>query len=185
MHAIGLAGPSGAGKSTAVQYLLRRGWASIEIARPIKVAVMSLYDLTEEEAFSDELKDVVISRLGKTPRQLQLEVGRIWREVDPHGVMRKTIDRLRSLRRQPNSLVGGVVVSAVRLNEIEAIPLRAEGAVIVHIERPGYEPNASETTEQGVSFRPGDARLLNPGDGTYGFHRNIDSLLGNLQREVA
>lgn len=132
MKIIGLAGPAGSGKSTVAAYLCNHPdfkFQEISFAEPIKRCLSAMLELPYKYFDDCELKECVISRLGKSPRQLMQTLGTEWgREmVHPNiwtDLAQRKIDYVRD--HYPNT---NIVVSDVRF-ESELDNLRRKAAVI-------------------------------------------------------
>lgn len=75
---IGLHGKAGSGKDTIAERLARlsRGeWRIFHFAAPLKEVAMEIYGLTRDQVYDRELKEIVIPRLGKSPRQILQYLG--------------------------------------------------------------------------------------------------------------
>lgn len=73
---IGLAAIARSGKDTVASMLLERGdVAAYALADPLKLGCQSLFGLTDEETWSDDLKEKHIPLWGMSPRQMFQRVG--------------------------------------------------------------------------------------------------------------
>ena len=76
MKLIGLTGKARSGKDTIASYLWHSaGFTRIAFADPLKLAAQNIFGLTDGQTFDDELKEVVIERLGMSPRQIFQKLG--------------------------------------------------------------------------------------------------------------
>lgn len=71
MKLIGITGKARSGKDTAAKILcLNHGFVRMAFADPLKMAAQQMFGLTHAQTWDDRLKEVVIERWGKTPRQI-------------------------------------------------------------------------------------------------------------------
>ncbi|KNX78937.1 deoxynucleotide monophosphate kinase [Pseudomonas sp. 250J] len=76
---IGLAAPARSGKDTVAAILLNNpGVAAYALADPLKMGCQVLWGLTDEQAWSDALKEQTIPLWGRSPRELFQQVGTEW-----------------------------------------------------------------------------------------------------------
>ncbi|MGF6153860.1 deoxynucleotide monophosphate kinase [Pseudomonas fluorescens] len=121
---IGLAAIARSGKDTVASMLLEHGdVAAYALADPLKLGCQSLFGLTDEETWSDDLKEKQIPLWGMSPRQMFQRVGtEFLRDHNPdHWLLRadrhlnhpKPESRLPSTREldQPSSSIGTAVES--------------------------------------------------------------------------
>jgi DNA polymerase III delta prime subunit len=156
---IGLAGPAGVGKTTAAALL----------AQAVGCPVLG---------FADPIRETVL-RLVPSWGKWHLEDGKDHKRRDapfaPRHAMQVIGDHARSLqwdiyiRAMERRLAGhkdegapGAVVHDLR-TQAEAIWLREEGGVLVHLQREGVAFRGDHATEMGVSAAPEDLVIHNPG----------------------
>lgn len=133
---IGFAGKKGSGKSAATQHLLELhdNLFDYSFAAPLKMLVGDIYDLTYDQLYNEDFKEVVDERWGKSPRQLLQEVGVHLRQYDPHFWV------------HPLETMDGenVVIDDVRFpNEVAAI--KEQGGIVIYIDRPGEHTDQHES----------------------------------------
>ena len=67
----GIHGKARTGKDTAARYLVENhGFLRRAFADPLKLAAQQMFGLSEDETWSEEIKDVVIPYWGRSPRNL-------------------------------------------------------------------------------------------------------------------
>ncbi len=175
---IGFTGKAGAGKTTAARILAQeRGFTVLSFASPIK-AMARAFGLTAADMTI--YKEVPHGRLnGKTPRQFQqmlgTEFGRnligpdVWLASWHDGLSESMVENF-----------GDILVATDDCRfENEAAAIRAEGGIVVEIQRDGAgsASGGSHTSEAGVVA---DLSIFN--DGTEAFTAQI---LGLLDRHFA
>lgn len=181
MHLIGIHGKARSGKDTVAKYLVNEhGYVKSAFADPVKRAAAAMFGLSEEETFSDELKEVVIPYWGMSPRQMFQKVGTEGgRDVfgDDLWLRRwmKFYDEYHD--------VSSIVVSDLRFDN-EADLIRERGGLVLHLT--SNRPSALTTTaaahasEAGIKFVPGDHRIHN--DGSFqALYAKVDQLLVCLE----
>lgn len=128
MMIIGLSGKAGSGKSTVAEFLGYYGFQEMAFAEPLKEAAALLFGFNEEQV-NGALKEVVDSRLGKSPRMVLQELGDACRMIWPEVFVS-------AIRRRLFRYDGRVVISDVRfLNEARCLELL--GARLIRLQRPG------------------------------------------------
>lgn len=88
---IGLAAVARSGKDTVASMLLEHpGVAAYALADPLKAGCQALFGLTDEQAWSDDLKEKTIQLWGLSPRQMFQRMGTEWlRDHNPdHWLLR-------------------------------------------------------------------------------------------------
>jgi len=170
---IGLVGLAGNGKDTVAQ-LLQDHWAKSGLvsmctafADPIRAMCRDLMRYAgvqepDQYLFDRNLKEATIPELGVSYRHLAQTLGTEWgQQCIGRDVWIRVLDQgLQAYREQ--QLVTHFVIPDVRF-AVEADWLRAQGAVIWRIERPGVEPVREHVSESGtVTIRP-DRVILNDG----------------------
>jgi hypothetical protein len=149
---IGLMGYAGAGKSAVARILCdEHGFVSPHIGRPLKRMLAALleeigYDAATIARYIDgDLKRSVIPELGVTSTEAQQTLGLEWGRdcIRPDlwlSLWLAKADRIATAG-------GRVVQESVRFaNEAEA--LRARGAIIVEVQRPGVGPHSDHASER-------------------------------------
>lgn len=173
---IGIHAKARSGKDTCANHL----WAVHEFTRiafadPLKLAAQQMFGLTERQTWDDTVKEVDVPYWGMSPRRMFQLLGTdaakpvfgddVWvkRWMMAYDVLKDT---------------DHVVVPDVR-SELEAAHLRNRGGVILHLTRPGVEPVAAHSSENGIAFAEGDFYIVN--DGTIEqLHADLDELITRL-----
>lgn len=132
---IGLTGKAGSGKDTAAQFLIEAGYPveRVGFADHLKFVTASLLDLDPEPFFDPVQKEAMVPRLGKTHRQLLLEVGSKLREVDSAIWVYWADVNVQDLFRRDR----GVVFTDVRYTN-EGLYIRGLGGHIIEVNRPSH-----------------------------------------------
>ena len=134
----------GAGKDTLALIAVEQGYMQFSFAEPLKNSIRMLYSLSEEEINDRVLKETIIPRLGKSPRTLMCDIGKVLREYDPDIFSRDLIHNIQGLSEWIADPV--VVISDLRyINELDRC--KEEGMVHIHINRP-YEPGQEAVTHE-------------------------------------
>jgi hypothetical protein len=174
---IGIAGRARAGKSTAAELLLRIGAGRYlySFADPIRAMLKAGLDIDLDSPYWQMRKEDPLPDFGgHSPRSLMQLLGTEWgRElVAPDLWLTLASGALRRGGR-------GMIIADVRFDN-EAAWVRAQGGVVLHIERGKAPPVRAHASEAGVQQLPGDLRIFN--------ESSLDSLhvgLAKLFREAA
>lgn len=176
MQLYGIAGKARVGKDTVATYLMQHyGFIRSAFADPLKRAAQQMFGLSDEETWSEALKEVVIPYWGLSPRQMFQKLGtECGRQVFFDDIW------LRRWKRFYNEFGDKchIVVTDVRF-ENEAAMIREMGGSIVHVTstRLSTLANAAQghASEAGVPRVEGDFHLAN--DGTHQMlHEKLDDL---------
>ena len=144
MKLICLAGFARVGKDTVGTFLSEEfGYQRVAIADPLKEAVQRKFQLSSAQIDGSE-KDEVDPRWDRSPRQLFVEEGQLWRSRDPLMVVQAWADRVRFLSADSHL---GVVCPDVR-RIIEYDYARSVGASIWIVRRPGFDEIGRGQPEQ-------------------------------------
>lgn len=179
---IGIHGPARAGKDTIAKHLVEHhGFIKNSFADPLKRAGQQMFMLTEEQTWSDELKEQVIKWWGMSPRQMFQKLG-------TEGGRNVFGEDLWLKRWQIHFDTFGPVVNYVTPDarfENEATFLRERGFTIIHVSSPRVSPLVGDTrkhaSENGIVFREdlGDIRVVN---NTFPqLYRDIDTIVAHLE----
>lgn len=139
---IGLCGHKMAGKTTVAGMLAEYGYARRAFADPLKAACKIMFQLTDEQLYGLNAKEIQDVRWGLSPRQILQRLGTdVCREIDPDVW-------IKNFKYAYNSSPGQViVVDDVRFpNEADAI--RELGGAVIGIRRPGVTPDIDEPLHQ-------------------------------------
>lgn len=160
MKLIGITGKARSGKDTAARHLVMdHDFVRLAFADPLKMAAQEMFGLTAEQTWADELKEIVIERWGKTPRQIFQLLGTEC--VKPFFGEDFWVKRL-DLNYQVLKDSDNVVITDVRFDS-EASYLRSMGGVIVEIRRGVQSVGiAGHASERGLSL-PADIVIENNG----------------------
>lgn len=159
---IGLTGKKGCGKSTAARLIAYHehfsglGFGLISFAEPLKnMAHLLLRDLGIDTS-RDLDKAAVLPVINVSPRRLYQTLGTEWGRhlIHPDLWVFALAGRLKNLN-WPH-----IVIDDVRF-ENEAGFIRAQGGLIIHIDRPCLADDDPHESETGIAFQSGDERLVN------------------------
>jgi len=169
MKLLGIHGKARAGKDTIASYLTNnRDFERYAFADPIRDAVSTMFDLSEEQIHGNQ-KEKVIDWVGKSPRQLMQTLGTEWGRdlVHPDLWLKLAQRHWENLTEYCIDTFGeipeGLVIPDVRF-ENEAKWIRENG-MLIHVVRPDNWEVASHISEAGIEFDPkkGDGHILNSG----------------------
>jgi hypothetical protein len=143
---IGLCGPAGAGKNTVADFLTE--CTQLAFADPLYECVSTITGLPVSCLKDRDVKEAVIPRLGKSPRQLLQTLGTEWGRGTVHPEIWIRIAMERAGRHE------NVVITDVRFdNEAQAIV--DAGGEVWRVTRPGWrclaDDAAAHQSEAGVS----------------------------------
>ncbi len=155
---VAFAAPLRAGKTTAARVLIDAGYRRISFARPIKDMLVT-FGLTEDELNDSVLKETPHPLLGgQTPRWAMQSLGTEWGREMIWDDIWVNLTRLRVQKLVADG--EGVVFDDCRFDN-EAIALRAIGAVVVEVTRPGCAYNPAHKSEAGLSRHLIDLTVAN------------------------
>jgi hypothetical protein len=156
---IGLYSPlPGCGKTTLANLLLKQGYRLFSFADPLRAMLDGLMNFYDGSEIRDWPKEKVIPTLDTSPRWLMQSLGTEWgrRCIGPTiwvDLMLRRLDQFPGAR---------TVIDDVRFpNEFEA--LKARGALMVRIERPGIERVGTHVSDGGLELYTFDLELRNDG----------------------
>lgn len=182
---IGLHGLARSGKDTTAAYIAAHyAFLTYALAFPLKAALADMFNLNQAQIEGDQ-KEVPLPGIGKSPRQLMQLLGTEWGRHLVHDnlwliIAQQNLANMLDMSTYP---VPGFVISDVRF-ENEATWVRAQGGVIVHIQRPeavGVNPHSSEA---GIAVHDNDFILRNDADLPH-LYEQVDQLVLILQRRQA
>lgn len=171
---VGLTGRAGVGKTTAAKCMANHGFNVFSFASPIR---QMLATISEEFYNADKLAPLDDFK-GVTKRSLMQTLGTEWGRnmVHPDLWVHMAEQRIKRLISKYGSLYNKIVFDDVRF-ENEALWIRANGGIIVHIERMEREAQSDgHASEKGVKFHPADIEVFNRGN-LITYHEQIESLI--------
>lgn len=180
MRLIGLTGPTGSGKDTVADHLAGvHGFVRLALADPIRHGLQAMLKLPDEVFSGRDLKELPVTWIGRSPRQLMQTLGTEWgrHHIDDDIWLRAAARRIANIKRGWQ-YVRGIVVTDIRFAN-EADWLRRSGGCIWHITGRGLPPAgeaAAHSSEAGIVYQPGDVIIANVG--------TIDDLEDNIAREL-
>jgi radical S-adenosyl methionine domain-containing protein 2 len=128
---VALSGRSGSGKDAVAGHLVERGYVRVAIADTLKRAMQSLFELDEGQLWGDG-RNVVVERLGATPRELYQRFSDACTAIDPDVWLRPWRSELE------RRLAAGerIVCSDIR-TKAELAVITALGGTRIRLRRPG------------------------------------------------
>ena len=166
MEVIGFGCTAQVGKDTASTYLEQKypgKFKRVAFADELKKAVMVIFDLSREQCFgSQEIKETIDPRYGKSPRQLLQELGVKMREIFPDiWVAKVFLETIPKLREQGYE---GFAVSDVRFPN-EADWIHKHGGIVVRVTRNegGTSVGADHSSETAMRNYACDVEISNNG----------------------
>jgi len=133
---IGFTGKAGCGKDTVAKYIQKKhNLTRVAFADTLKEKVMIDFDLTPDHVYG-KLKEVVIPKYNKSPREIMQLVGSEWYRSIYQDYWIECL--LKKIKNKDICTRYGITISDVRFpNEIEFI--RKLGGIVVLIERDNLE----------------------------------------------
>jgi dephospho-CoA kinase len=177
---IGIIGKKGVGKDTLVDYLISKyNIEKYSFADPLKKTLIELFCLKEEQVYQQDLKEVIDSRWGITPREMMQIFGTeiIQKKINEFFPTIKTKPRLfwvqhfintyqERIKTNPNLII---IISDVRfIHEVEAI--KEIGGKLIRLTRPNKSDNDNQSFSQHSSeteldnYHMIDNFIINDGD---------------------
>lgn len=182
---IGIHGKARSGKDTVAKYLIENhGFIRNAFADPLKRAGQQMFMLTEEQTWSDELKEQVIKYWGLSPREMFQKLGTEGgRNVFGDDLWLRRWD----IHFQTFSPVSSYVTPDVRF-ENEGVFLRERGFTIIHLtsgRTSGLAAQAKKhASEMGIPFLEGqDVHIDNSGSFS-DLYAQLDFLMEALRQEA-
>jgi len=145
MKLIGLTGPAGAGKDTLAGMILDHvSGHSVAFADPLRHAAAAMFGLTMDQMLDRDLKEKVIPRWGKSPREiLQLLGTEGARDLFGNDVWCKraqiTLDQIVALDKREHTAADVCIFTDVRFKD-EAQWINERGGVVIEIRRKAAIP---------------------------------------------
>jgi hypothetical protein len=159
---IGIAGPKGSGKDTLAGVLWERlisyPAAIKPLAGPVKDATAAAFGWKRWLLDDPEFKETVDPRYGVTPRYAMQMIGTELPRL--MGVDNLWVERLRAEVHDPFYADGVVIVPDVR-REHEAVWIKSEGGIILHVHRSGVRYSEEHETECQLPFKYLDYDVFN------------------------
>lgn len=142
---IGVSGKSKAGKDELFKFAKLSGFEKVSFASPLKNMAKEAFGLDEYQVNGDGKDEVTKVLNGKTPRELLIKLGNLYREFDSEYWVKAAMKYV-----QQNSDRNFMVTDVRYLNEAEAI--RNNGGIIVRLERhSNRDCLVSDSTKQSPS----------------------------------
>jgi hypothetical protein len=153
---------------------LHPNFTILSFATPLKRMAMDQFGLTLDDIENKE-RVVDLGRSQTTVRQLLIDIGKMYRAIDPDFWVKKLWKDVEA------SVIHGhdhIVIDDMRFMN-EAIFLKEHGAKLIRVSRPGMKliDDISETELD--DYQHFDARLLNDGS-IEDYHSNVAIAIGTL-----
>ena len=155
---IGIAGRARAGKSTAAELLLRMGAGKYlyGFADPLRAMLKAGLGIDLDNPYWQMRKEDPLPEFGgHSPRSLLQSLGTEWGRQMVDANLWLTLAGRALLQRGP-----GMIVADCRFDN-EAVWIRAQGGVVLHLERGAAPKVRDHASEAGVQRLPGDLHLFN------------------------
>lgn len=180
---IGVTGAKGSGKDTFAEVFVRRDWANLKMAAPLKAMLRQMYRMAGydhamiDEKIEGHLKEVPCEILGgQTPRHAMQTLGTEWRDM----IDRELWSRIWRIRVERALFEGDhVICTDVRFKH-EAQVIRDLGGFLIRIERPSLETGDHHISETEMLSLRTDCTILNIGS-VHALQMKAEKLLGDLQ----
>lgn len=120
---IGITGKARHGKDTVAELLeLKYQFKKLAVADPLKQSASILYGVPLQYFYNPGLKEKVIPRLGKSPRQIMQEYGDALRSIPGESVIVQNLrHRINNILLNPGDCCGIVVSDCRYANEVSVI----------------------------------------------------------------
>jgi hypothetical protein len=173
---IAITGARHSGKDSVAKYLMQKSddIKNIKFATPVKDALKFMFDITDCELEDETLKELIIPRLGFSPRQAMRQLGtEFGRALSPDIWINEVAKKVAEYE-QAEKLC---VITDLRYPN-EAKYVRSVGGIIIHI-RPldVYSGKREHSSDIPLKIYTDDFFLCNRKDGLENFHNNIDNLI--------
>lgn len=160
---IALTGYARSGKDTAAQTLIDHGWTRLAFADMLKTLTYAIDPIIDVQNGRNITLGDIVDDLGWEAakgdpdiRSALQRTGHAIRQVDPSFFIRGVLNKIANTQ-------GPIVVTDARFqNEVDA--LRASGAHVVRLTRPGVGPLNDHASELEVDLCTPDVTLVNDGD---------------------
>lgn len=171
---IAVAGMRGSGKDTVAKHLcsLDDRVRVLKFATPVKATLKQLFDFTDEELEDEILKELVVPRLGFSPRQAMRTLGtEFGRTLNPDvwvNIARESYH---------DNLVDGhlTIITDLRYkNEYDFV--KSEGGIVIHLTTP-FDVAVEHSSDVALPIEHDDFVLHNEKRDIGVFHHNIDTLI--------
>lgn len=177
---IAFSGKMGAGKTTAATML--KSYSVLSFAEPLKSAARILFNFSQDQLTSQELKLKLDERYGLSPREALQWLGTdVFRARWPKFWvmnMRIRLERLIAKANEDSKLLYEVCIDDVRFED-EADMIRELGGTIIHVlGRTNGEGDITtlHKSEAGIMLKAGDVTLDNRVDGLEVLERKVSRL---------
>ena len=158
MRLIGISGKAGSGKDTVADIILQQypGFKRA-MAKPIKDAFEAVFGF-DPDSISRQEKETPFMGFHFSPRRAMQTLGTEWgRELDENVWLRLAHRHYNSVFRKS----GYLVIPDIRFKN-EAAWLRAQGGLLIHVERPDVKDVEKHASELGTGIPP-DITIHNTG----------------------
>jgi dephospho-CoA kinase len=178
---IGISGKKRHGKDSVARVLSEWGVHRLAFADHLKWLAMQTWDLSFEQVYGDDLKEVVDERWGLTPRFILQQLGtQVGRNIHEMTWVRKALDTIEKAAKGEKVVLPNLVSREFEEVEFaegwanrwsipdcrfpgEAEAVKGKGGVVIKVVRPSLVSNDSHASETEVDNVKEDYLLVNDG----------------------
>lgn len=128
---VALSGRSGSGKDAVASHLVERGYVRVAVADALKRAMQSLFELDDDQLWGDG-RNIVVERLGATPRELYQRFSDACTAIDPDVWLRPWRHELARRLEAGERVVCSDIRTKAELDVVTAL-----GGTRIRLRRPG------------------------------------------------
>lgn len=154
MILVGLTGKAGSGKSTAAQFLDACGFYEFTLAYPLKNACQHIFNLTSDQLYDQEQKEIIDPRWGFSPRELLQIVGTdLFRNHFGHDIWIDNLHQRITTALDVDDENVKVVISDLRFsNEVDWV--LEQGGYVLHLVRDTTTARGSAAAHKSEMYVP-------------------------------
>lgn len=178
---IGISGKKRHGKDSVARVLDQWGVHRLAFADHLKWLAMRTWDLSFEQVYGDDLKEVVDERWGLTPRFILQQLGtQVGRNIHEMTWVRKAFDTIERAARGDMVILPNLITREFEEVEFaegwadrwcipdcrfpgEAEAVKAKGGIVIKVVRPSLVSNDSHASETEVDNVKEDYLVVNDG----------------------
>ncbi len=178
---LGIAGKKRHGKDSVARVLNEWGVHRLAFADHLKWLAMRTWDLTFEQVYGDDLKEVVDERWGLTPRFILQQLGtQVGRSIHEMTWVRKAFDTIEKAARGEKVILPNLISREFEEVEFaegwanrwcipdcrfpdEAKAVKSKGGIVIKVVRPSLVSNDSHASETEVDNVKEDYLVVNDG----------------------
>lgn len=178
---IGISGKKRHGKDSVARILDQWGVHRLAFADHLKRLAMQTWDLSFEQVYGDELKEVVDERWGLTPRFMLQQLGtQVGRNIHEMTWVRKALSTIEKASKGETVVLPNLITREFESIEFaegwanrwcipdcrfpgEAEAVKAKGGIVIKVVRPSLVSNDSHASETEVDNVKEDYLVMNDG----------------------